>query len=181
MFILSCHHSITKKLVRWQFKHKTPIHSVLSNSTVCTAEGSSDQRHSLRDRRPGMAWLPAQLTGRWGQIKWNSVWWGKKFYFVTGRHKYFSSPSLSQFFNSRQGTSFSSISGCNQFSWLFPHFFTISGSLRALRIQDVYPGSRILIFVHPGSRIPDLGSRIPDPKIATKERGEKKLLSSFFL
>jgi hypothetical protein len=24
------------------------------------------------------------------------------------------------------------------------------------------------------SRIPDLGSRIPDPKTATKERGEKK-------
>jgi hypothetical protein len=29
-----------------------------------------------------------------------------------------------------------------------------------LRIWDVYPGSRILIFTHPGSRIPDLGSRI---------------------
>jgi hypothetical protein len=28
------------------------------------------------------------------------------------------------------------------------------------RIPDVYPGSRILIFTHPGSRIPDLGSRI---------------------
>jgi hypothetical protein len=25
------------------------------------------------------------------------------------------------------------------------------------------PGSRILIFTHPGSRIPDSGSRIPDP------------------
>jgi hypothetical protein len=36
------------------------------------------------------------------------------------------------------------------------------------------PGSRILIFTHPGSRIPDPGSRIPDPKTATKERGEKK-------
>jgi hypothetical protein len=35
-----------------------------------------------------------------------------------------------------------------------------------LRIRDVYPGSRILIFTHPGSRI-------PDPKTATKERGEK--------
>jgi hypothetical protein len=50
-----------------------------------------------------------------------------------------------------------------------------------LRIRDVYPGSRILIFTHPGSRIPDigsripdLGSRIPDPKTATQERGEKK-------
>jgi hypothetical protein len=32
-------------------------------------------------------------------------------------------------------------------------------------------------FTHPGFRIPDLGSRIPDPKTATKERGEKNLLS----
>ncbi len=46
--------------------------------------------------------------------------------------------------------------------------------LAVLRIQDVYPGSRILIFTHPGSRISDPGSRIPDPKTATKERGEKK-------
>jgi hypothetical protein len=38
-----------------------------------------------------------------------------------------------------------------------------------LRIRDVYPGSRILIFTHPGSRI-------RDPKTATKERGEKKLV-----
>ncbi len=52
-----------------------------------------------------------------------------------------------------------------------------------LRIRDVYPGSRILIFTHPRSRIPDprsripdLGSRIPDPKTPTKERGEKKLV-----
>jgi hypothetical protein len=37
------------------------------------------------------------------------------------------------------------------------------------RIRDVYPGSWILIFTHPGSRI-------PDPKTATKERGEKKLV-----
>jgi hypothetical protein len=43
-----------------------------------------------------------------------------------------------------------------------------------LRIRDVYPGSRILIFTHPGSRI-------PDPKTATKERGEKKLLSYLVL
>jgi hypothetical protein len=42
-----------------------------------------------------------------------------------------------------------------------------------LRIRDVYPGSRILIFTHPGFRIPDPGSRIPDPKTATKERSEK--------
>jgi hypothetical protein len=39
-----------------------------------------------------------------------------------------------------------------------PHHF---GNLDpVLRIQDVYPGSRILIFTHPGSRIPDIGSRI---------------------
>jgi hypothetical protein len=31
--------------------------------------------------------------------------------------------------------------------------------------------SRILIFTHPGFWIPDLGSWIPDPKTATKERG----------
>ncbi len=37
-------------------------------------------------------------------------------------------------------------------------------------------GSRILIFTHPGSRSPDLGSRILDPKTATKDRGEKKLV-----
>jgi hypothetical protein len=37
-----------------------------------------------------------------------------------------------------------------------------------LRIRDVYPGSRILIFTHPGSRI-------PEPKTATKNRGEKIL------
>jgi hypothetical protein len=50
------------------------------------------------------------------------------------------------------------------------------------------PGSRILIFTHPGSRIsdpgsriPDLGSRIPDPKTGRKERGEKKFLSKNFL
>jgi hypothetical protein len=30
------------------------------------------------------------------------------------------------------------------------------------------------------SLIPDFGSRIPDPKTATKERGEKNLLSYFF-
>jgi hypothetical protein len=34
--------------------------------------------------------------------------------------------------------------------------------------------SRILIFVHPGSRF-------PDPKTVTKERGEKKLVLPFFV
>jgi hypothetical protein len=36
--------------------------------------------------------------------------------------------------------------------------------------------SRILIFTHPGSRIPDLRSQIPDPKTATNERGDQKLV-----
>jgi hypothetical protein len=49
-----------------------------------------------------------------------------------------------------------------------------------LRIRDVYPGSRILIFTHPGSQIPDPGSRIPDPKTGRKERGEKKLVVKHF-
>ncbi len=39
-----------------------------------------------------------------------------------------------------------------------------------LRIRDVYPGSRILIFTHPGSWI-------PDPKTAMKDRGGKNFLS----
>jgi hypothetical protein len=39
------------------------------------------------------------------------------------------------------------------------------------RIPDL--GSRIPDL---GSRIPDLGSQIPDPKIAIKERGEKKFV-----
>jgi hypothetical protein len=43
-----------------------------------------------------------------------------------------------------------------------------------LRIRDVYPGSRILIFTHPGSRI-------SDPKTATKERGEEKICCHTFL
>jgi hypothetical protein len=38
--------------------------------------------------------------------------------------------------------------------------------LSVLRIRDVYPGSRILIFTHPGSY----------PKTAVKERGEKKFV-----
>ncbi len=41
-------------------------------------------------------------------------------------------------------------------------------SYSVLRSRDVYPGFRILIFA-----IPDPGSRILDPKTATKERGEK--------
>jgi hypothetical protein len=43
-----------------------------------------------------------------------------------------------------------------------------------LRIRDVYSGSRILIFTHPVSRI-------PDTKTAIKERGEKKLVGIPFI
>jgi hypothetical protein len=61
--------------------------------------------------------------------------------------------------------------------------FVVLGSLQALevtdgvcgrnsdavlRIRDVYPGSCFL-------PIPDHGSRIPDPKTAMKDRGEKKI------
>jgi hypothetical protein len=45
------------------------------------------------------------------------------------------------------------------------------------RIPD--PGS--CFFTHPGSRIPDLGSRISDPKTVTKERGGKKNCCHNFL
>jgi hypothetical protein len=49
--------------------------------------------------------------------------------------------------------------------------------MTVLRIRDVYPGSRILIFTHS-----DAGSQIPDPKTATKERGEKKfVIKPFFV
>ena len=40
-----------------------------------------------------------------------------------------------------------------------------------LRIRDVYPASRIMIFKHPGSRI---------KKQAKKERGDKKILVKRF-
>jgi hypothetical protein len=46
-------------------------------------------------------------------------------------------------------------------------FFQCCGS--GMFIPD--PGSRILIFTHPGSRIPDLGS-----KNSYKERGKKKFV-----
>jgi hypothetical protein len=43
--------------------------------------------------------------------------------------------------------------------------------LAVLRIWDVYPRSRILIFTYPGSE---------NPKTATKERGEKNSCHTFF-
>ena len=53
------------------------------------------------------------------------------------------------------------------------------------RIRDVYPrpdpGSRFLPIPDPGSRISDSGSRIPDQKTSTKERGEKNFLSYLFM
>jgi hypothetical protein len=54
---------------------------------------------------------------------------------------------------------------------LFSYFILVSWAV--LRIRDVYPGSRILIFTHPGSRI-------PDPKTVTNERGEKNCCHTFF-
>ena len=45
-----------------------------------------------------------------------------------------------------------------------------------LRIRDVYPGSRILIFTHPGSRIPDPGS-----KNSNKRERWKKISCHTFL
>jgi hypothetical protein len=47
------------------------------------------------------------------------------------------------------------------------------------RIRDVYPGSRILIFTHPGSQIPDLGSRIQ--KQQQKREVKKNKLSYLFM
>ncbi len=49
-----------------------------------------------------------------------------------------------------------------------------------LRIRDVYPESRILIFTPSGSRISDPGSRIPDPKTATKDGWKKICCQTFF-
>ncbi len=44
-----------------------------------------------------------------------------------------------------------------------------------LRIRDVYPGSRILIFTHPESRILDPGSWIPDPGSRISDPGSKNI------
>ncbi len=51
-------------------------------------------------------------------------------------------------------------------------FYTAKSAV--LRIRDVYPGSRILIFTHPGSRISDPGCRIQ--KQQWKSFGEKKFV-----
>jgi hypothetical protein len=49
----------------------------------------------------------------------------------------------------------------------------ISQIFPVLRIRDVYPGSRILIFTHPGSRISDPGSRISDPGSKNSNKRER--------
>ncbi len=59
------------------------------------------------------------------------------------------------------------------------HTFLYFMQLRpVLRIRDVYLGSRILIFIHPGL---DLGSRIPDPTTAPKEEGEIFVCHTIFV
>jgi hypothetical protein len=60
-------------------------------------------------------------------------------------------------------------------------YFVLSISVSKLQCCGsgmLIPDSRILIFVHPGSQNPDLGSRIPDPKTATGMI--KNLLSYLF-
>ncbi len=63
---------------------------------------------------------------------------------------------------------------------------TISDHITVRRLLSVNsvadPGclSRILIFNHPESRFSDPGPRTPNPKTATKERGEKNMLSHLF-
>ncbi len=58
----------------------------------------------------------------------------------------------------------------------FVRFFPV------LRIRDVYPGSRILIFTHPGSLIPDLGQ--PGSRIQKQQQKrwlKQNLLSNLFV
>jgi hypothetical protein len=50
-----------------------------------------------------------------------------------------------------------------------------------LRIRDVYPRSRILIFVHPICWIADLGTQIPDPKQQQKRGVKKNCCLPFFV
>jgi hypothetical protein len=53
-------------------------------------------------------------------------------------------------------------------------FVALRGTREKISVADAGCGSRILIFTHSGFRI-------LDPKTATKDRGEKKLLSNLFL
>jgi hypothetical protein len=57
-----------------------------------------------------------------------------------------------------------------------PAVMKLSQLAAVLRIRDVYPGSRILIFSHPGSRILD-----PRSKNSNKREGWKKIdVKTFF-
>ena len=58
--------------------------------------------------------------------------------------------------------------------WWFVYFYLFFFSV--LRIRDVYPGSRILIFTHPGSRISDPGSKNSNKR----ERWKKISCHTFF-
>jgi hypothetical protein len=62
------------------------------------------------------------------------------------------------------------------FQYIFSHYETLNSFVEpVLRIRNVYPGSPILIFTHPGSRILDLGSRIQKQQ---QKRGVKKISCS---
>ena len=59
------------------------------------------------------------------------------------------------------------------------HLFLLGPAIQSvLRIRDVYPGSRILIFTYPGSRISDPGSRIQKQQ-QKRESAEEKNLGKF--
>jgi hypothetical protein len=69
----------------------------------------------------------------------------------------------------RQFLKYLTLSSCVPVRATYSTTVTASIIFSVLRIRDVYPGSWFL-------PIPDPGSRIPDPKTAIKERGEKKLV-----
>jgi hypothetical protein len=77
------------------------------------------------------------------------------------------------------------ISPCRKGLYTLSRLFTTvctlwKSSLEAVwRIRDVYLGSRILIFTHPGSRISDPGSRIQ--KQQQKREVKKKISCHTFL
>ncbi len=58
---------------------------------------------------------------------------------------------------------------------ILPELWSLSVWVTVLRIGDVYPGSQILIFTHPGSRISDPGS-----KNSNKREGWKNCCHTFF-
>ncbi len=69
---------------------------------------------------------------------------------------------------------------CSRDSFIREIFLQDLNSRPVLRIRDVYPGSQIPDPDFYPSRIPDLESRIPDPKTGRKERGEKKFVVKHF-